>query len=262
MVPYTYDLSFHHYWNNKATTNLPNVTHLCLLTMSSTETTTTTTASSRPYHKRLQGVKATDDLREIIRDVRSHAGKQSDEGDDDNTAPSSPLDSALSLLSRDASVEILRNFDTTTQFIPISVLRAVEKLASEANQQRLNECLSHTTLAFTPPPPAEPETAQHAKFRRRLERLRLQQDERRYGAYVQNVGTTAVPDDVTTRSMTYAASIGLNMIVAPLSFGCFMYFFAGGVLSYFGWIDEERPAHLGPDIRKVSALSMYIYLYI
>jgi hypothetical protein len=62
-----------------------------------------------------------------------------------------------------------------------------------------------------------------------------------------------VEDDVTTKSMTYAASVGLNMIVAPISFGVFMYFFAGAI---FGWMtgnddrESSRPHHQ-TDIKSV-----------
>jgi len=64
-----------------------------------------------------------------------------------------------------------------------------------------------------------------------------------------------VQDDVTTKSMTYAASIGLNMIVAPISFGVFMYFFAGGLLDFF-WSNtssSQLAGHHQPDIKRVIA---------
>lgn len=55
--------------------------------------------------------------------------------------------------------------------------------------------------------------------------------------------------------MTYAASIGLNMIIAPLSFGCFMYFFAGGVMHLFWGSDDDENRHPtqinAPDIKRV-----------
>ena len=62
-------------------------------------------------------------------------------------------------------------------------------------------------------------------------------------------------DNVTAKSMMYATSVGLNMVVAPLSFGVFMYFFAGSIFSRFfdseDINDEGRPGDV--DIRRVIA---------
>ena len=58
-------------------------------------------------------------------------------------------------------------------------------------------------------------------------------------------------DDITAKSMTYAASVGLNMIVAPISFGCFMYFFAGGIFDYFFGEDFSSRTTGGTDIKRV-----------
>ena len=211
-------------------------------------TSTETQTNSRPQQKRLEGVETTEELRQLIRDVRSfgtsHASKK-------KAAVEFGYGSITSLSGEEA-VEILRNFDTTSASIPVSVLRAVETLCAERTEylKRMDKCLQATKLAFTPPPPESADSEERKKFRRRIEQLKLRDEERSYGGLVKNVGLHAPADDVTTRSMTYAASIGLNMIVAPLSFGCFMYFFAGGLFNYMGW-DENRPAHLGPDIRKV-----------
>ena len=78
-------------------------------------------------------------------------------------------------------------------------------------------------------------------FERRLERLRLRDEERSYMKLTTNLKTHSSlrDDDVTVKSMMYAASIGLNMIVAPVTFGVFMYFFAGGVFGRF--FDEDPP---------------------
>ena len=62
-----------------------------------------------------------------------------------------------------------------------------------------------------------------------MDRLRMQYEETKYMKLTDNLQDHRCDDDVTAKSMTFAASVGLNMIVAPLSFGCFMYFFAGGI---------------------------------
>jgi len=117
-------------------------------------------------------------------------------------------------------------------------------------------------LAYTPPPPScdvdgcDDDTkspTERRRFQKRMERLRLRYEESKYARLTKNLGTVIKDDDVTTKSMTYAASIGLNMIVAPLSFGCLMYFFAGGLFDFL-W-PMQRPQHpsaaAGADIRKV-----------
>ena len=91
-----------------------------------------------------------------------------------------------------------------------------------------------------------------------MDRLRLRAEEARYKKLTQNLDTY-VEDDVTTKSMTYAASVGLNMIVAPLSFGVFMYFFAGAI---FGWMsgDEEEVNPRKTDIKSViTGESLYAW---
>ena len=58
--------------------------------------------------------------------------------------------------------------------------------------------------------------------------------------------------------MMYATSVGLNMVVAPITFGVFMYFFAGSIFSRF--FDSEIDINAPPqtnvnqiDIRRVIA---------
>jgi hypothetical protein len=69
--------------------------------------------------------------------------------------------------------------------------------------------------------------------------LKMKAEEGNYQRYTTNLDKV-IEDDVTTKSMTYAASIGLNMIVAPISFGVFVYFFAGHFL--FQQMSEEDKA--------------------
>ena len=64
-------------------------------------------------------------------------------------------------------------------------------------------------------------------------KLRLQNEETKYTKITNNIKDQRQEDDTTTKSMTFAASVGINMIVAPISFGAFMYFFSGGVFDFF-----------------------------
>jgi hypothetical protein len=97
------------------------------------------------------------------------------------------------------------------------------------------------------PPPGGGGGGSDPAFERRLERLRLRDEERSYMKLTTNLKTHSSlrDDDVTVKSMMYAASIGLNMIVAPVTFGVFMYFFAGGVFGRF--FDEDPPGEGGAD---------------
>ena len=60
-------------------------------------------------------------------------------------------------------------------------------------------------------------------------------------------------DHVTAKSMMYATSVGLNMIVAPITFGAFMYFFAGSIFNrFFDEVGDSQRAN-NIDIRRVIA---------
>ncbi|GAX15171.1 hypothetical protein FisN_12Lh125 [Fistulifera solaris] len=163
------------------------------------------------YRKRLEGVKPTPELLELLE--RS--------------------------LQRAPSNNALR--ERKDQWIPIPLLRAMQQVLEPHDRERLEQALQQTSLVFTPkPPPPTTLTKEQEEYRKRLERLALQHEERRYTELTSNVNKAPAQDDVTTRSMTYAASVGLNMIIAPLSFGCFMYFFAGGLLDYFLESDSSK----------------------
>jgi hypothetical protein len=150
------------------------------------------------YRKRLEGVKPTPELLELLSLLPSKEWKETD------------------------------------PWIPIPLLRAMQQVLEPHDRERLEQALQQTSLVFTPkPPPPTKLTKEQEEYRKRIERLALQHEERRYTELTSNVNKAPEKDDVTTRSMTYAASVGLNMIIAPLSFGCFMYFFAGGLLDYF-----------------------------
>jgi hypothetical protein len=134
------------------------------------------------------------------------------------------------------------------QFVPIHVIKALESLVKD--KDALEQALEGTSLVYTNAPPPVEDTPERRKFQQRMQRLRLQQEETKYVRLTNNL-QNEIQDDITTKSMTYAASVGLNMIVAPLSFGCFMYFFAGGVFDYF--LGEEFSARTmgGTDIKRV-----------
>lgn len=224
-----------------------------------------------PYRKRLEGVTATPDLwtlyDECLAICQKGEGKPllTSAPTDSETVQSSSQTTALLLaLSFDEARAALINFQEDIKkkrkrpkILPISVIRAFKVVFQNNNNNddsvaKLEEALSKTQLAFTPPDTSASEkTPEQKKFRARMERLRLQNEESKYYNLTSNIGNAPISDDhITTKSMTYAASVGLNMIVAPLSFGVFMYFFSGPVLNFL--FEAHVPTHEGQvDIRKV-----------
>jgi len=119
--------------------------------------------------------------------------------------------------------------------------------------QRLESALRQTGLSFSP----NQKKSDNPELEKRLKRLRLQDEERSYMNLTTNLknASSLKDDNITAKSMMYATSVGLNMVVAPVSFGVFMYFFAGSIFSRFFDSDEEdghrRPGDV--DIRRVIA---------
>lgn len=179
------------------------------------------------YKKRLEGVKGNGELRELLQE-----------------AINSNISSEEATAHHSTVLKFHNDDSHNHNIFPIAVVRSMATLLGE---ERVEKALfSKTSLVFTPPPET-PLTDEQKRFRQRMERLKWKQEETSYSKLTSNIGKV-VTDDVTTKSMTYAASIGLNMIVAPLSFGCFMYFFGGHLLDYV-WSPPTNPN--GPDIRKV-----------
>ncbi|EEC43270.1 predicted protein [Phaeodactylum tricornutum CCAP 1055/1] len=211
------------------------------------------TASPR-IRKRLLGVKATPALNELLEKAVSKASGRSLPTD---VAPI-PGDAAVSTVEQ-ACIVLLANQQPKADhgdeslYIPISSLKAMEILIQE-DSNRIDAALSQTSLVFSQRCSRDDLSPSQVRFRERIERLKLRQEESKYTKLTSNLGTATMDDDITTRSMTYAASIGLNMIIAPLSFGCFMFFFAGGILDWVFPRSEAtlaRQLHGAVDVRKV-----------
>jgi len=134
----------------------------------------------------------------------------------------------------------------------MSKLEALDR----ALEQETEEQSSTTQLVFTPPP-EEPElTPARKKYLHRREKLKLLAEENKYNKITTNIQDSRQEDDITAKSMTYAASVGLNMIVAPISFGTFMFFFSGGVFDFFfpkadDYNTNRNTAHNPVDIKRV-----------
>ena len=226
-------------------------------------------------NKRLEGLQTTAEIsalyKECLAYCHSHESKpllttvSTDDDSDNVDAPSneicvsSRVTRLLRPLSLEEAVAAVLDFESKkkqSKSLPIPVLRAMHVvLQSQQSAQKLDEALSNKTtnkLAFSIPTSTSTKSSkEQEKFKARMERLRLQNEATQYCHLTNNIdGQRHQQDDVTTKSMTYAASVGLNMIVAPLSFGVFMYFFSGPLLNVA--FSEFQPSHPGAvDVRKV-----------
>lgn len=148
---------------------------------------------------------------------------------------------------------------------PLKFLIDNSSTTSDVDKMRLytelEVAIRATGLSFPTNNNSTPSTTKSIELEKRLQRLRMLDEERSYGKLTRNLKTHSIlkDDDVTTKSMMYASSVGLNMIVAPISFGVFMYFFAGGIFQRFfdGAPDENigrwRGRTGGVDVRRVIA---------
>jgi Endoplasmic reticulum-based factor for assembly of V-ATPase len=222
--------------------------------MSATITTTTDIAAAplQSYKKKLEGVSVNTAILEIWKECYSnvHVGHS--------------LVSVAGNIQKKQAMQVLKEGPHPNQdpkYVPLKIVSALHTLVQGADS--LDKALEGTTLFFTPPPVEQEETDERRRFNQRMKKLRLQHEESKYVRLTNNL-QHEVHDDITAKSMTYAASVGLNMIVAPLSFGCFMYFFAGGVFDYF--LGEEFSSRTtgGTDIKRVivAVISGVIMLFI
>ena len=224
--------------------------------MSTTTTTTTSTTVDKvpQYEKKLEGVQATNALLQVWKECYLHV----DTGIDKYSLSGGPLTTKEAIRAlKDSDQHPNKN----PQWVPLNVLKAMEVLVKDNSS--LERALEGTSLVFTPPPALAEETAEHRKFQHRMDRLRLKHEETKYVKLTNNLQQD-VQDDITAKSMTYAASVGLNMIVAPISFGCFMYFFAGGVFDYFFGEEFTSRTTGGTDIKRVivAVVSGVVMLFI
>lgn len=140
--------------------------------------------------------------------------------------------------------------NNSIKWVPVSVIRATDALLSPSDRTALEKIIRTSSLVYTPSTSQSTEDPEKMSFQKRMERLRLKNEEVNYARLTRNL-KTEMGDDITTKSMTYAASIGLNMIIAPLSFGCFMYFFAGGLFDWFWQANTDMINPHVPDIKRI-----------
>lgn len=216
--------------------------------------------------KRLMGVELTPDLQKLLRvvceDVRSTSSEAS--GDNNAKTTSSVVASAISPLSHSKAYKMVQDASTKLKesatddgeplFLPIAVLRALQTiLRANPDLQQQHDPMQPQKLVFRHIAVESTRSAHEQRsYEQRIERLRLQHESQRYSKLTRNIVSNVQDDDITAKSMTYAASIGLNMIIAPISFGVFMYYFGGSLLD-FVWplVTSGRNAAVKQEMRKI-----------
>lgn len=156
--------------------------------------------------------------------------------------------------SANNSEELATELETTIKqlddddVIPIRAIRIAKVLASSEDLVlSLDKALLNTKLVFSIP---EKPSQDNVAYQERIKMLKLAEQERDYSNLTRNLNNSP-SDDATLKSMMYAATIGANMIVAPLSIGVLMYFFAGKLFSFI--LPDYRPAEGKIDIHGVIA---------
>jgi hypothetical protein len=193
------------------------------------------------------------------------------------------LSSRCSTLSIEEATSSLKatcdNFDTgdATAAIPLDQIAELQLLLSSstdrAEAQRLlssiEKAIRPTALLFERKKLASSSNNDNNEaFQKRMTYLRQLQEEKSYLASTSNIqkqlNAHSRQDDVNVKSMMYATSVGLNMIVAPISFGVFMYFFAGSLFARFFPVDATTTRSSEIDVRQVIAgvISGVVLLFI
>jgi hypothetical protein len=172
----------------------------------------------------IQGISLTPGLKEVLKNIIDDGGNNDAEGD--------------------ASINLRQIIDEADTSLPehqVITLKAI-KLAksiitglddSMSQLKKLDQSLCNAKLVFnsdesTTSPEAE---ANKSSYANRITKLKLKEQERNYSKLTANLDHS-VADDTNMKSMTYAASVGANMIVAPISIGVLMYFFAGKLFAF------------------------------
>ena len=168
---------------------------------------------------------------------------------------------------------------TSTTFIPLSAISNAKQIlqlffihVQQKQQRKLqtihalkmkleNQLKQCTQLSFsnnnkgttTTTTAATTSTTATTQYNKRIEKLKLKIEERNYKSLTSNLNTKK-EDDATLSSMLYASSVGMNMIVAPISIGVIMYFFAGKLSV---WIFGADSGSITGSNRKEGQLNIH-----
>mmetsp|Transcript_372 Transcript_372/g.622 ORF Transcript_372/g.622 Transcript_372/m.622 type:complete len:246 (+) Transcript_372:55-792(+) len=171
--------------------------------------------------KKLRGIRTNAKLLKILEEIADHA-RISD------TSAASANNNRQLLIELETAIKESSAGDDGT--IPIRAITIAKTLATTKDLiSSLDSALQNTQLAFSTP--EETPQASSAAYQKRIQMLKLAEQERNYTHLTKNLNNSP-GDDATLKSMMYAATVGANMIVAPISIGVLMYFFAGKIFSF------------------------------
>ena len=253
--------------------------------MQSTQTQTQTQPMTTSGNMNKVSIGCTPQLKEALEEILKEAtvGLSSQEVNNNNNDKDHAVQKGSS--TSDASnvniknLELIlanaQNADDTLNPIPLNAVTIAKAIAAASDTasasasastprtstitslQKLNQALERTQLEFSKPP--KPPKSQ--VYQTRIVKLKLAEQERNYTKLTKNIHH-AEADDATIQSMMYAASVGANMIVAPISIGVLMYFFAGKLFSFItpGYQPEPGKINLRGVIAGVIAGVLMLFI--
>jgi len=144
----------------------------------------------------------------------------------------------------------MKSINAAVDYMPLSIISQVNEILREVVEhgrekewdvvrKEFDCAISECALMFTKMT-EDKNDPERTKYEKRMKRLRLKVEEKKYMKLTENLTSVRIDHDKTTKSMTYATSIGANMIVAPISFGIFVYFFAGQFIDF-----EDKHTRIG-----------------
>ena len=209
--------------------------------------------------KVVEGVTFVPELESLCQKILSLTFSSSSNDDKSDRVETDTVKKALAPMSIMEAKDTIEKIDWKDvklySVFPLIAVKAMKSLIAQSGNSdlssELESIISKTSLSFTKSSTDLNEIDdERKKYLERIRLLKLKREERQYAKLTKNIDNKYT-EDAGTRTMTYAASVGLNMIVAPLSFGCFCYFFSA---VFFSWIDSRtgrEPANDNIDIRRV-----------
>ena len=209
--------------------------------------------------KTVEGIKFVPELESLCQKILTLSVSSSSNDDKSNRVETDAVKKALTPMSITEAKDTIEKIDWKDvkkhSTFPLIAVKALKSLIAQSSNSdlllELESIISKTSLSFTKSTTDLNEIdEERKKYLERIRLLKLRKEERQYSKLTKNIDKKPT-EDAGTKTMTYAASVGLNMIVAPLSFGCLCYFFSAGI---FSWIDGRigrKPANDNIDIRRV-----------
>jgi hypothetical protein len=169
-----------------------------------------------------------------------------------------------------SAITIAKQILVTQQLhhVPVGLINPSNHNKAATIDKLLNQLESNLTsnsfqLHFTKSNPNKSSSNQSpnstsSSYQKRIEQLKLNIEERNYTKLTSNIdSSSSSADDATLSSMLYASSIGLNMIVAPISIGVLMYFFAGKLFIWLFGNDNVDDSNQSLSYSKNGKLNIH-----